>query len=700
MTRIESDPRSAAEGRAEPRIGAPRHARKPAALVALVALSWAGTLAAQMPLPHAVPSDAFMFQHWRSTPESAFLDEHYRGVCDAIVQADFPGMLVDEVLPTVLGSDDLEQVRAVEGLVSRLLGDVPWQDLGEHEVVFAMRQHAPAFGRPGHGRSDFQMFVGSRVDQDALGPSYDALTRIFTTARQMAHDSVSITVVIDDGEGRRELEGADALAAARSHLGTDVAVQCDLALLIDDDDDFGWQHLASLMFVEDKVCATFSRDADAFAHDALAALRGCGVDRIVESDRLKQAFVGLPDGYERVYFDMPVMLSPMMRTVERISSSEKRGAVQDVETAIWAETFSLLDCFGSIAVTTHVENGHQVSDSVMRYRDDPAVRDNPIFRSSVAASGNATNDMLAFVPADATAFSMHAGVDLVPLHDWALDRLASYVPKAEELYIPMFEAGQAAFGIDVRDELLPLLGSPSITVTVPKQSGGIDTGVGETVVVTRPARPDASRELERRLVGVAGHMLPALVDTLRSELRDAPVEFDARLVANDGAFRTLHKLELDFRVGPISQSQGLLFGHVGPLQVASTSEEAIAYVLETYAGEFASVLEEGPLVELDALPDGRVSSIVLTDIGASLEQASMAMRQAAGFMPSIQVNTGNADSDRILRIVKASVGGTLRRVGDIYSSLDFLGRSVMSTRVDPNTGAMYTRSILEIRDDD
>lgn len=659
-----------------------------------------GAAAAQLALSESVPSDAFMFYRWEATPEAAFITDHYGRVFDAIVEADFGGMIVDEIAPTVASGDDLQQVRDIHQLVDHLVGSVPWRGLGEHEVVLGLRQHSPDVkGVMGAG-SDFQVLAGTRVDQDTLGAAYASLTRIFATAEQLAPDKISLTVVIDDGEAQRELGGVETLVEAQDHLGSQSAVMCHLSALMDDGwSGYGWKNVGSLMFVEDKVFLTAARGADTLAEDALASMRGRG-DCLIHEQRLADAFEGLPPGYEEVYFDTSVMIEPMRQTLHMAAKGGNFGSdamARDPEIAAWSEVFSLLDCWGAMAGRTYVEDGRQVNESVVRFRDDPAARRNPFYLSHTSDKVGDTLDLLNFVPADATGFTVYEGFDLVPFYDWAMERVGTYVPDAD-MILPMYGAAQGALGIDVRDELLAIAGAPSVSVTVPRQRRG--QGGPETVVLSRPAKLDASRDLEQRFVTIAENLLPMALEKYGPELRRNGVKLDARIGPNDGAFRTLHKLEVAVGFGPFAQTQSFLFGHVGPVQVASTSEEAIAYVLETYAGEYPSVTEEGPLVDLDALPEGPVSMVTMTDIGGSLQEAAAGMVQAGAMMPAFVTRTGNPEADRASKAMMASMGGTFRRMGQIYASLDFLGRSVTSTRASEDGSAVFSKTVVEFRDDD
>ncbi len=696
MTHPSMDPRSALRA---PWSRATRSASRPFALTTAATALFAGAALGQMSLVDAVPEDAFSFYHWKSSPEAAFIREHSREVLQAIADADFGGMLMNEIAPIALRGDDLETARQAYALVEQTLGAVPWRAFGEDELIFAMRQYGPdAFDFAGGGY-DRQILVGSTVDEDKLVDAYTSLTRIFATLQQVLPENIELAVVIDDGEARRELGDHEALGDAMRYLGTGTAVMCDLSATMDLDDGWGYRKhtLGSLMFVEDKVFLGAQRDADQFTSDALDSLRG-RAPCLVDTPRFEAAFEPLPAGYERVYFDMHVMLEPMEKTLLMVSKGrdiDHKMMSKDPQLALVAEAFSLADCWGSFASTTHVQGKLQISDSVVFFRDEEETKSNPFYKATMSPRVG-DSSLIEFVPATATGFSMHSGFDLVPFYDWALDRAAAYIPDAKERYIPVFKAMQGVVGIDVREELLPLIGSPAVTIKLPKQGVTNSFGASDTVFVTKPSNPDASRDLEKRIVAVATNMLPLLRDEFAPLLRQYGVHFDVSIAPNDGAFRTLQKITFEVGFGMFRQSEALLFGHVGPLEIASTSEDAITYVLETYAGEYANITEEGLLVDLGAMPDEDVSTLSMSDFGGAMREAAMGFQQAGAMMPMFTADIPK--SQREAHAVVKGVAGTFQRMGAIYGSFDFLGHTVTSTRISEDGDAVFSRAIIEYID--
>ena len=638
-------------------------------------------------LRDAAPADAYMYLYSGYQGRSPLVDAYVDEVLQAVLDARFDQLALD-VLAVALDPDELQAAQGVHAEVSRLLGELPWDALAESDFLMAR-----GFVTNEHERSmQDSILLGLQLPPGRGAEMHAGVRNLFTGVLQMiGTDEVALRATVGRGAGSRqyvetdELPGAAALAADGQPVSYSLMVN-----KVSWHKGTGDQWTSSSALTETGVKLAFHGDAMllgispgaevTYLDRALGQLAGEGGPRLTDSPRFRRAVAALPaDGYELFYMDFPNMFRPMLDFGTKMVESEASPQEAFYIKAIMKECEDLIAPLGALAAMSVVrDETHVVNEGIFLYEDVPSAKDSP-FRLMAVGAMRGDPELLSAVPADATAFHAYTGLDLGPMHDWLIERVRKFVPESEKV-MAAYDAAQGVLGLDIRDDLLMLLGSGMTTVTFPARRPTA-THSEDTVVVGRPRDPAAAKAMNKRLMrivragGAFQGELNMLIDELERgfppikmaglavELVDAPEAFPGMLRLSVSAFGQHH----------------LYFGMVGDQWMASSTPEALHYVLETMSGEHDDIRSNPAFAALAELPDDVVWSVKLADysnMGRDIQQALAAVQ---GVMPMVVM--GVSDGDEQAGQALSTALGVLPKISEIAGHLDFMGRSVYWSQV-------------------
>lgn len=677
----------------------------------VLALCTAGAEARADDLTATVPDDAFFVFHSSVDPAQSWIDEYYAEVLTAVIDADFPGLFVDQIAPQIMDSADLEQLKGLRDLIEGLLRSVPWASMVEHEMIIAERIHNPT-----ESISPHQFLAAFRLDAESRIDMHKGLVKLMKTCSLLSEGEVDLVLTIDHPGDGVSTGNADALASASRMLGSNTALIYDLRAPIFS--AAAKVSVLSVAFHGDDLLISANVWADSYVRDAIDAGRG-RAGSIASMPAYAEAFAGLPMGSERTYFDLGAMLSPMRdgmelwfdkefdfspahgvivefddgatKTAEVMREAHGKGWGEVEPEVLFAkgafELMDLFDVFGTMATVSYIDGQQMVTEHVMHLNPPRAGEENWVY-NLVAPSGDEFEPLLEFVPADAASFSLYQGFDLVPMYTWARAKVAEYVPDGER-YLAYADAAQAFLDMDLEHDLLPLMGSPAVSIQfAPDKPSAMG---GDWIIVSPSARPEVGKRFNKRIVKSAQHLLPLLMDALRNspELGMTPLaDIDLRIVSNDdGIYRSLDRIELEL---PFLGSINAYWGYIGEFEIMASSEDAVTYVLETIAGEQPNILEAGPVVDMNAQPTGPTAYAHMSNYGADIQGAVAALQGAGGYMGFFGGMSGKQGSEEAM--IMQAVGGIMSRVGSILSHIDYLGHSFSYSQVQDEGRVLYTRT--------
>lgn len=263
-------------------------------------------LAAEFSLVRAVPDDVFLVVAAKHNPEREFLNEYWDEVKEAFMAT---GICDDAMamLGSVIDEDQMNNVNRLKDKAQKLYDAVDWDDLGNHNFVFAER-----FGKPDIKGSNVNlgppdlilMFHGGK----AADKNYAGLVSILNGMVEEINSAAKSDVLqVETSEYKgAKISGCNFTRTVPGAPPITLAVsQRDDVIIISLNDDLRNQAIGLL--AGDKSV-------------------GC----IADSPRFKAGFVDLPAAEdELVFFDMQAMLSPIKKTFDVALGAGGAGPAND-----------------------------------------------------------------------------------------------------------------------------------------------------------------------------------------------------------------------------------------------------------------------------------------------------------------------------------------------------------------------------------
>ena len=312
---------------------------------------------------------------------------------------------------------------------------------------------------------------------------------------------------------------------------------------------------------------------------------------------------------------------------------------------------------------------------------------------ALLARSEPLSDYLSFVPKNALAFSVDAGIDPAGFFDFLVGGFRTMAPGIAERYLGVFEAWQRQVDFRIRDDLLGLLAGGTVSVTLPAVR---PTPFGNTDSITLMRLNDPSRAaalLDQGLGFVdallTGKLPPEALQPgsplaeISEGIKQAPVKI-AFMPFEGKGLRSARKLTIS--VMPFLQP---VFGVYGEYFFMASSEAAIENYVAFLSSGGETVAEQEGFKSLHWTLPAKVQRISYKDAGA-------AMKEAAQFMGMIGPFAMMIPDEPETRPIKKMLG-LLPRLASVLAAYDYLGYEGSYTVRDDETGISRTKKVKTFR---
>lgn len=643
-------------------------ARFVGALVALVVLAPASTpVFAQGGTPQLAelaPSSSYSLLQLRNDPSMQFAYDANAKFMAAVQDARLHELLVDAIdIARAQGGEDAAQIGALVELMTSLVASVDWEALVANEMIFVEAAVKPVPGAPPFLSS---LLFASRPDADRVAELEQSLSGLLGAASGLTEDLV---LSFEERPSGARLTSLHTVGDGQLNV-MQLAVRDDVIMM-----GFGEQIFAN----------------------ALNILEGNSSQSLVRTRRYKEAVKVAPANTPSLmYFDTHQFLTWLGDFIPEYVAQQ--GAPPLVLAALH-EVIGLADICDTAVTSTHGEGNDLIVESWTQFRQEAVDNDNPIYLAT--AGGEATGELLDFVPANALSFSLSQDTDLRPLYRWALERVEYYLPKASDNLLALVGI-QAAMDLSIEDDLLSWLGSETITIAVPSKRF---VGTVDTVMISRLRDPAGARKIISRCQAVFDALVPPLLERLKEELSwnrtPSPIN---KLTLSDshGSFPSMKQLEVSLGVAnlpiPMPPIPTITFGVVGNLLIFTTSEQAIETVFSVAAGEEDGLWEHPALQSGDRLESQVVASASLRPVGQQMREVAGALGLAAGTL-GLMAPQGDASQTVDVKVI-GLITKVMQKVSIILHSLDSVEDTVCYSERRNDGMTHYTHSSTRYRASD
>lgn len=632
-------------------------------LLCLVALFAASPRSTGQELSRVVPSDAYSYMHMVSDPSMDFVHEANRGVWQAVKEARLHESVLAMLRVNRVPEQDVAQVEGLIGLCTDLVGKVDWDQLVEHEMVYA---EIPSVPFPGMEIGISSVLLACRPARENVPALERSLVDLISGVAGIT-DSLSIQSTETTADPPTRVHSLMAGSQKWMHPVVQVAVRGDT------------------------IMAGFG--AEAFGR-ALDNLEGRSDDALVDSTRFQNAVGELPGtSTQFVYFDVEGLLDYIFDQVGPMVIRESGNQWQVRQG--FDDLRQLADFVDTSVTSVHAEGNTLVAECWTRYDPIAADAGNPLYEAFCQPAE--VSELMDYVPADATSFSITGGVDLRPLHDWALERVQTYgVPDVAEGII-LYDGIQAALDISLSDDILSWVGSETVTITMPAQRP-LPGGGEDWVMISRLRDAKGAKKVISRLGAVYEVMMPPLLERLEAELGGPAAIPQIEITDAEGGFPGFKRIHVTVSIPgmpiPIPPID-MIAGVIGNQMIVSSSNGAIQRVMDVAAGELDGVWDHPAMASNDRLPQGDVSSLYYIPVGKQLAELTAGLGMVAPMMGVLKQAAGN---DPELQRMADFLTDVMPRVTRILNALDFLEDEVTYSQSRNGGLTSYSRTTTRYRD--
>jgi hypothetical protein len=285
-------------------------------------------------------------------------------------------------------------------------------------------------------------------------------------------------------------------------------------------------------------------------------------------------------------------------------------------------------------------------------------------------------DWSSWVPETATSYSIQSGATLHPLYDWAMKYVPENFPEAQE-GLDQFAALQQQFDLHLDQDLLQAFSGESVSITLPGNSSSPLGAAGESVSFMKCDNPERIHELLHRLVAQLDQIPQLQAQNISLEEVDGMEGFEQ---VNAAALT-------QFGVKPV-------IGFHEGWMVIGTSSSAIQAVLDTRAGEGASIADTEAFQKFNLPVEGPVAGLSYANTGEGTRQMAAAIQEVSAALPIFvmmaQQNGADVSGARpFLELIPD--------LGTIIGTLDFYEESLSVTQPGDEEWSYTRQSVMIIR---
>lgn len=628
-----------------------------ASFVAALATSWIATPATSQDVTELVPLDAYSFMHWRHDPDMAYMNECSGQIWTALQEARFDELVYQVLEANGATPQDLDQARGLADLTGQLLGEVDWEALVGNEFVYAELPQEPL---PQSVPALPSLLFAARPDPAKVDELETSLSGLLRAADSLADP---LQLALDE---RQHLDGS----STRTY-SLQVADKSAYPLL-------------QMAVRNDNILVGFGPAAFA---DAKAILDGDSNEKLVRTRRFRQAVGELDPQASSLYY---VDSRRFMRSLKEqlIPFVEQRTDAPWQVTSILSEVLQMADMVETSVTTTRVEGLTLISECTTRYAEDAIAQGNPLYHLAVGGAPSSAA-LLDYVPAHADSFALSGDTDLRPLYRWVLGRVEDYVPESADGLLA-WSGIQAAMDMDMEEDLLSWVGSPTVSFSLPPSQPGAQAS---WVSLSELRDPAGARKVLDRIEAVYNAVLPQVMERVRQELgRDAEMLPELTIGPSDGAYPSLRELRLQIKmpVGFLPQIPPITYGVIGNLFIMTTSQEALDTALATAAGEVDGLYAHPAFEDGLRLTDGPIMSASYQPVGRQIAETAAGIQMASSMMTLLGNQAGRKDPQA--EAAMAMMSGTMSRIGRVLGAMDFLDDAVTWSQVRDDGRTVFART--------
>lgn len=579
-------------------------------------------------LARAVPSDNFLCYRSKPNPERDVLLRHYGETLEVLKNCGF----IEEVHAAILQLIPEENREYACGLMDRFLKVfwmIDWIELARHEVVWA----------EGMPQGLVNVIVLVRSDPGCATKTFNAFRELLA----------GLTFISDE----LQLE-------SNRYRGADIT---SLTTIREEP-----LHL-SVFRKGDVLGGSFPFRAQLL--ESLDQLEGSGSSvPLIATERYTRAMEGLPPGKDLVgYFDIGKMLGLIGTRFDTVYSSLSQKEAERIPILLLSSLVEELDLFDYV-VESQSTTGDTVFNTTKLQLKRGASRKRlfaPLFNR------RPVEHFERFVPADAVAFSVSSGVDLLPLYDSVVELVSEQIPGAEGL-LAHWTAVQREAGIDVREDLLAWLEGGVLSVERPasRPTPFMKTG---RVILLRLREEGAGRVLEGVAKGLEG--VGTLLQRLGMQLTVKEIERQGLQGGKECALSVLPFYKI-------------FIGVHGDFLVAGwPTQDVLAYIDFLEKGG-PNVLDTDLFDSLGLRPPSSLYSISYQNLEGKLEGVKAVL---AGFsMASMAFPSESPESRFIKRCI-----GAFPRLLPVFDTFDYADFELTIRELDLAEGTIITQSVTKLK---
>ena len=594
--------------------------------------------AVALDLRRATPAAAHLVIHARHNPERDYQSAYWAEVCQTIEDEQILNRIM-KIITSRMTEDKLNEANAVIDQLDEAVESASMDALAEaQEVVYAQVMQLPM---------NHHVVLIRMTSEQAAG--YE----------EAANNLLDLVEKWSEGEVAKVQKKVGDAASVSFALPPEVPMR------------------PGFLRVDDVVIFTTNLD---LAHECADMLAGNGEPSKFEDPRIAEAMANLPEAEDAlIFFDGLAMWDALGEMPDFLrqqgANSDNREDIERISGVIERilNEVAFLDYEATVEFTDGLQN------RTASYGKITADAEEKVLYQALA-SGQPFEDWYDWVPADATNYSLHAGVNLHLIYEWVINFVRDEFPESHA-HLAKWEEIQRELDFHVDEDLLQAFSGGSVSITVPV-AGPDGAMIPQGVTAMRCDNPERIAELIDRGMAQLTALPPVQAQGIRvvdSQDLEGFKEIQANMLPMLG-------------VRPV-------FGFDGNWMIVSGSPEAVARLQATRRGEVDSIETSENFQRFDLDSSGPVHSVSYSNIAASVNETADAIEQLGGLAPMILGMAGaQADPEDLAPINEALA--ILPSIAKVVRKFDFMEDRLSITRAGELEGTYRTEAVMFIRDPD
>ncbi len=577
-------------------------------------------------LAQYIPEDVWLFSHTWRTPERDKIVQNWDEVINALKTCGIEQEL-RKAIYTTIPDEKQPAFESKWNEISAAFGAVEWVDLVCNEFVFAERFKS---AMP-------DIIIIARPKPETFQKNVKGLIGIFDLFNTYA-------------------TGSPKPAKVSGRLRT--------WSIRSDDGDIGLH----LLHIDDKVALVFGQSALTDVHSLLLGEKR--VASILNNERFKKAMTEVPKpDFSVTFMDIDRVFQWVTGLPSLILGKHEHTAPIQTISGIIATVTNKIDFIDYIVMSQEVKGNKQIQHTVARVKSNCCQKPCAKAFSQQKPVKNFTR----FVPAESKSYVVSAMFDLRVFYDTLLEIIRNEIPEGAGV-CRKWEDVQRDAQFNVRGDLLDWISGEFVAVAFPpvKQSSF--------------AQEDGAMLFRIRDVELARQKIPKLVDRATTLFQNSGQQLTVS-PASSLPVEGFQKITVPTMVMFIGTP---CFGVWDEWFVVGSSEDAVALIMKTAAGEHPSIVTNERFKREGLSTDQPVVGASFTDlsnIGQELSAAFFGFGFAAGMIPN---EPEAAPAKAIL--------SSLVRLGPVVNKIDFLSSSSTLTTFKDN--AWHVESVTTYKSAD